>query len=126
MSLLHEIGHARNDDNTFPIKRFLSNQIEDAVEQKNPDVEIVMTEAEAIITSISERNAWAYAVRTFRKIFIDNGIDIREVFPDKASLRNYYDKWLETYSYWYSRITKVDPNFQTTLDKLFDRGKIKT
>lgn len=123
MSILHEIGHARNDKDAFEKRKQFSEEIENAKRQKSIDFEVVISKEEARVVSFLERRAWAYAISTLRNILLNIGVDVGEIFPNSASLKCFCSECLETYSHSYSWIEEHDPDFIKTLEKLFEKKK---
>ena len=82
-----------------------------------------LTEKEAKLRSISERQAWAYALRALRDMQ-RQGIDTQEIFPDFHSVKDELDSYLGSYSRRYALdILRRDPSFYEELKELFDRGR---
>lgn len=123
MSILHEIGHARNDKDAFEKRKQFSEEIENAKRQKSIDLEIAISKKEVLVVSFLERRAWAYAILTLRNILLNIGVDVGEIFPNNASLKCFCCECLETYSHCYSWIEEHDPDFIKTLEKLFEKKK---
>ncbi|GEM_PF-4394203 len=88
LSILHEIGHlARQKEKSKDVKRL------DQLTEKQPaiwqDPELF---AEMLkLQSEDERDSWAFAIRQLRKMAREFNPELKKVFPDLKSFRDYVD-----------------------------------
>lgn len=99
LSLLHEMGHIFEFENSDisdennPIRKRELFWMQEGVGTITPEGK---QEFERIMSK-SERDAWAYALREFRKIVEELGIDMEKTFGSSKSLRGYVHEFLLEY-----------------------------
>lgn len=138
---LHEIGHARGDkpEETAAhekLEREISDiSISKAIEEDKAKSERIKTEYEILldedlakVLSKVERRAWANAILMLRQIQKDTGVDMKAIFPDFTSVKNYVNNCLGSYRRSYEWVVKegYDPDFYKELQQYFDRWQYES
>lgn len=96
LSILHEIGHAvisqsSGEEHEKAKEREILGEQSMAFEGKK--LKSIVGKSEKM-QSENERNAWAYAIRQFKKILKEFKIDPKTIFASNAEIRNYFNERL--------------------------------
>lgn len=81
---LHEVGHARMNAED-PEKYEAMNRALNDKFRGTPDEKFDKTYEYQSLVAQDERDAWAYALREFRRLCDDAGIDPKRILPDKET-----------------------------------------
>ncbi|MEK7087190.1 MAG: hypothetical protein AAB958_00615, partial [Patescibacteria group bacterium] len=122
--ILHEIGHAFTEtEEEFKIREQIEEGIHKASEDRDIILETLMSEEGAKMASKAERNAWAWSLRTMRKIQQEIKADLKSLFPKFSDLKRHINDYLATHrrSYEYIIAQGYDEDFYKELQKFFDR-----
>lgn len=127
LNLLHETGHAWTETPESSVtRRHLDKEVEIAKEGKNTEQEVALMRETAKFLSASERDAWAWALKTYRKIEKETKTDFSEIFPSFEEIKTYINRLLLSYRWTYSGFARLyDPGFADELKKYFDKGAME-
>jgi len=100
LSILHEIGHAVVYESDEAQKNLYLNKarlLEEII--VFPDDTELIKKVESAMSKI-ERDAWAWAIREFKKILEELNIDQKNIFESNTELREYINNFLMDYKGW--------------------------
>lgn len=127
LSLLHEIGHVKNDTpEHLAAERKIGEECEAALKKIDYEQYFNLLAEGAKLESKSERRAWAWTLLTLRKFHRDTGIDFRDIFPAVEDFKKYIRHDLAAHRNYYEWRVKGWGNldsYHQELEKLFDKGK---
>lgn len=128
--LLHEIGHATSSgaEEDAKIRERLEDDYYESLSSKDAVSKVLVSEEKAKIISKSERQAWAWALKSIRKIQKETGVDFKSLFSSFSDIKQYIDSALATHRRSFEWIIKdsYDEDFYKELQTYFDRWQYDT
>jgi hypothetical protein len=123
LSLLHEIGHARNDTQEEIRERNQAREeYQKALIEGDKKKETLWIKKIARLISPIERRNWAYAVRTLRKICRETDLEIKDFFPNSKEMQRFIKRNLRSFKGMFYQVA-LEASFIEELDDLFDKSK---